>query len=81
MHYAQNREVANMVERDPLDDYTDLLRAEASSSDEMLDASLQHVSVPEYLEQAANRYDDSRQRYETDCATRDGAARDQVTPA
>ncbi len=70
-----------MVKRDPLDDYTNMLRAEASSNDEMLDAELQHVSVPEYLEQAANRYNDRRQRYETDCAIRDGAARDQVTPA
>ncbi len=70
-----------MVKRDPLDDYTDMLRAEASSNDEMLDAGLQHLSVPEYLEQAANRYGASRQRYETDCAPRDSAARDQVTPA
>lgn len=70
-----------MVKRDPLDDYTNMLRAEASSNDEMLDAELQHVSVPEHLEQAANRYNDSRQRYVTDCATRDGGARDRVTPA
>ncbi len=70
-----------MVKRDPLDDYAEMLRAEASSNDEMLDAGLQHQGVPEHLEQAALRYDASRQRYEGDCVPRERATRDEVTQA
>ncbi len=62
-----------MVKRDPLDDYAEMLRAEASSNDEMLDAGLQHQGVPEHLEQAALRYDASRQRYEGDARRGDAS--------
>lgn len=81
MYYAQSIEVVTMVKRDPLDDYTDMLSDEASSNDEMLDATLQHRAVPEYLEHVAFRYGASRQRYEADCAARDSATRDEVAPA
>jgi len=70
-----------MVQRDPLDDYTDMLRAEASSNDDMLDTGLQHQGVPEYLAQAASRYDASRRRSAADCAPREKATRDEATQA